>query len=77
MLDPGASVGVGGPLSETFVIEGDRRCFRRYEEEDMDRGGAGRPIIGDRGPSSLYEELRLNAGLFVLDDAGDCCDGGV
>jgi hypothetical protein len=33
---------------------------------------------GDRGPSpSWYDELRLNAGLFDLEDAGDCCEGGV
>ena len=32
---------------------------------------------GDRGPSSWYDELRLNAGLLVLEDAGDCCEGGV
>lgn len=43
----------------------------------MDRGGAGRPTAGDRGPSSLYDELRLRAGLLFLEDAGDCCDGGV
>lgn len=68
---------MGGAASDTVVTEGDRRCLRRYEEEDIDRGGAGRPTTGDRGPSSLYDELRLRTGLAVLDDAGDCCDGGV
>ena len=34
-------------------------------------------MAGDREPSSLYEELRLRAGLFTFDDAGDCCAGGV
>lgn len=71
------SVGVGG-TSSTFVIEGDRLCLWRYEVEDIDRGGVGRIIEGDRGPpSSIYDELRLNAGLVGLEEAGDCCDGGV
>jgi len=33
--------------------------------------------MGERGGSSLIEELRLMAGLADLDEAGDCCAGGV
>jgi hypothetical protein len=65
------SVGVGGAPSD-FVIDGVRRCLWMYEAE---RGGAGRPLAF--GPSSLYEDERLMAGLWVLEDAGDCCEGGV
>lgn len=74
----GASVGVGGAAASDvpMVREGDRLCLCRYEAE-FDLGGWGLPVTGDRGGSSLYEELRLIAGLVVLDDAGDCCDGGV
>ena len=43
---------------------------------EFDRGGDGLPMAGDRGPSSLYDELRLRAGLLTFDVAGDC-DGGV
>ena len=77
MFGSATSSGVGGAQSETFVIEGDRRCFRRYEDDDSDRGGAWRPMPGDRGPSSLYEELRLSVGLLDFEDAGDCWAGGV
>ena len=45
------SVGVGGAPSD-FAIDGDLRCLWMYEDEDKDRGGAGRLIAGDRGPSS-------------------------
>lgn len=43
----------------------------------MDRGRAGRVVAGDLGTSSRYEEDRLRAGLVVIEEAGDCCDGGV
>ena len=75
ILKSGASVGVGGAPSD-FVIEGERLCLCRYDAEDIDLGG-GRPMAGDLGASSLYDELRLRAGLVGFDDAGDCCDGGV
>ncbi len=33
---------------------------------------------GERsGPSSLYDDDRLSAGLVVFDEAGECCEGGV
>lgn len=70
----GDSEGVGGAAS--VFIEGDRLFLCKYEVE-LDRGGDGRPIAGDRGPSSLYDELLLRAGLLTFDDAGDCCAGGV
>jgi hypothetical protein len=69
------SVGVGGP--STLVIEGDRLCRLMYEAEECERGSCGRPVTGDRGISSLMDELRLTAGLADLDEAGDCCAGGV
>lgn len=44
----------------------------------MDRGGVGRLTDGEGGPWwSMYDELRLNAGVVVLEEAGDCCEGGV
>lgn len=65
-----ASVGVGG--ASDLTMEGDRRCLCRYEAEDMDRGGCGLIVDGDRGTSSWwYDEVRLTEGLLVLDDAGD------
>lgn len=73
MVGSAPSVGVGGATSD-FVIEGDRLCLCMYE---ADLGGVGRPMAGDRGPSSQYDDDRLSAGLLVLDVAGDCCDGGV
>lgn len=73
MPDSCISVGVGGAAFE-LVVDGDRLCLWRYE---ADRGGDGRPRDGDTGPFSLYDELRLRAGLFGFEDAGDCCDGGV
>ena len=69
-------MGVGGAPSDV-VIDGDRLCLCKYEDDDIDLGGNGRPIAGDRGPSSLYDECRLSAGLLGFDDAGDCCAGGV
>ena len=73
MAVSGASVGVGGAAASDLRIDGDRLCLCRYE---ADRGGCGRPVTGDRGPSSLYEELRLITGLFVLVEEGDW-DAGV
>lgn len=70
----GESEGVGGAPSDS--IEGDRLDLCRYDVE-LDRGGVGLPMAGDRGPSSLYDELLLRAGLLTFDDAGDCCAGGV
>lgn len=72
---PVASVGVGGP--STLVIEGERLCRLIYEAEECERGSCGRPVTGDRGGSSLIDELRLMAGLAVLVELGDCCAGGV
>ena len=43
----------------------------------MDRGGVGRLIAGDRGPSSQYDDDRLMVGLVGCDEAGDCAEGGV
>ena len=43
----------------------------------MDRGGVGRPMAGERGPFSVYDELRLKVGVLAFEDAGDCCEGGV
>lgn len=67
-------MGVGGASD---VIEGDCRCLLMYEAEECDRGSRGLPVMGDRGGSSLYEELLLTVGVLFLDEAGDCCDGGV
>jgi hypothetical protein len=67
-------VGVGGP---SLVMEGDRLWRLMYEAEECERGSCGRPVTGDRGSSSLIEELRLTAGLADLDEAGDCSAGGV
>jgi len=73
-VESGPSVGVGGASD---VIEGDRRCLLMYEAEECDRGSRGLPVMGDRGGSSLYEEVRLTVGVLFLDEAGDCCVGGV
>jgi len=72
----GASVGVGGPAASVTDSEGDRLCLWRYDDE-FDLGGWGLLVAGDRGPSSLYEDVRLMAGVLFLDDAGECADGGV
>jgi hypothetical protein len=74
-LAPVGWVGVGGPSG--LVIEGDRLWRLMYEAEECERGSCGRPVTGDRGSSSLIDELRLTAGLAVLDEAGDCSAGGV
>lgn len=58
-------------------MEGVRRCLLRYDAEDIDRGSCGRPVIGDRGTSSLYDEERLIAGLAECEEAGELCAGGV
>jgi hypothetical protein len=76
ILLSGASVGVGGAAGSATVSDGDRLCLCRYDAE-FDRGGCGLPVTGDRGTSSLYEDVRLMAGVLVFDDAGDCADGGV
>jgi hypothetical protein len=75
MPGPLVSVGVGGP--SIFVMEGDRLCRLIYDADECERGSCGRPVTGERGSSSLIEELRLTAGLADLDEAGDCCAGGV
>lgn len=64
------SIGVGGPSD--LVIEGERLCRLIYEAEEWDRGSCGRPVMGDRGTSSLMDELRLTTGLTDFDEAGDC-----
>lgn len=64
------SVGVGGPSD--LLIEGERLCRLIYEAEEWERGSCGRPVMGDRGTSSLMDELRLTTGLVDFDEAGDC-----
>jgi hypothetical protein len=59
------------------VMEGDRRCLFMYDAEEWDRGNLGLPVTGDRGGSSLYEEVLLMAGVLLREEAGDCCVGGV
>jgi hypothetical protein len=68
---PGLVVSVG------VVIEGERLCRLIYDADECERGSCGRPVTGERGSSSLIDELRLTAGLADLDEAGDCCAGGV
>ena len=75
MPEPVVSVGVGGPSA--LGIEGDRLCLLIYDADECERGSCGRPVMGERGGSSLIDELRLMAGLADLDEAGDCCAGGV
>lgn len=76
ILASGASVGVGGAAASDTDKDGDRLCLCRYDAE-FDRGGVGLLVTGDRGISSLYEDVRLTAGVLAFDDAGDCCEGGV
>ena len=73
--ESGASVGVGG--ASDLAKEGERRWRLIYDAELCERGSCGRPVTGDRGPSSLYDDVRLMAGLADLEEAGDCCEGGV
>lgn len=70
----GLSVGVGG---SAFVIDGDLLCLCIYEAAECERGSCGRPVTGERGPSSLIEDDRLMFGLADLEEAGECCEGGV
>lgn len=73
--DSGPSVGVGG--ASDLANDGERRCRLMYDAEECERGSCGRPVTGDRGPSSLYDDDRLMAGLADFEEAGDCCEGGV
>ena len=57
-------------------IEGDRLWPFIYDTDECERGSCGRPVTGDRGSSSLIDELRLMTGLADLDEAGDCCWAG-
>jgi hypothetical protein len=71
---PLVSVGVGGPSA--LGIEGDRLCRFIYDADECERGSCGRPVTGERGSSSLIDELRLMTGLADLEEAGDCCWAG-
>jgi len=71
---PFVSVGVGGPSA--LGIEGDRLCRFIYDADECERGSCGRPVTGERGSSSLIDELRLMTGLADLEEAGDCCWAG-
>lgn len=50
IFESATSVGVGG--ASDLPIDGDRRCFCIYEADDIDRGGCGLIVDGDRGTSS-------------------------